>query len=42
LFNTDDFELAVLQEGHCPLCRSTEQQRVRAFIDDDDDDGTGA
>uniref|UniRef100_A0A915KTZ5 Uncharacterized protein n=1 Tax=Romanomermis culicivorax TaxID=13658 RepID=A0A915KTZ5_ROMCU len=21
LFHTDDYELAVLQEGHCPFCR---------------------
>ncbi|TPP61656.1 hypothetical protein FGIG_05916 [Fasciola gigantica] len=22
LFNTDDYELAVLQRGHCPFCRT--------------------
>ncbi|KAA3679024.1 uncharacterized protein DEA37_0010883 [Paragonimus westermani] len=23
LFNTDDYELAVLQKGHCPFCRTS-------------------
>ncbi|CAI5448171.1 unnamed protein product [Caenorhabditis angaria] len=37
LFDLDDFEMAILQKGHCPFCRTSQQRNDAMFFDEDDD-----
>ncbi|WKY05247.1 hypothetical protein Q1695_005901 [Nippostrongylus brasiliensis] len=34
LFHSDDFEMAVLQEGHCPFCRSVQERPDNPYLID--------
>ncbi|KAK6748591.1 hypothetical protein RB195_001298 [Necator americanus] len=35
VFHSDDFEMAVLQEGHCPFCRSVQERPDNPYALDD-------
>ncbi|KAK6056805.1 WD domain, G-beta repeat protein [Cooperia oncophora] len=35
VFHSDDFEMAVLQEGHCPFCRSVQERSDNAYLIDE-------
>ncbi|KHJ88934.1 hypothetical protein OESDEN_11261 [Oesophagostomum dentatum] len=35
VFHSDDFEMAVLQEGHCPFCRSVQERPDNPYTIDD-------
>ncbi|KJH46099.1 hypothetical protein DICVIV_07831 [Dictyocaulus viviparus] len=35
VFHSDDFEMAVLQEGHCPFCRSVQKRTGNEILIDD-------
>ncbi|XGW30620.1 hypothetical protein V3C99_009520 [Haemonchus contortus] len=35
VFHSDDFEMAVLQEGHCPFCRSVQERSDNPYLIDE-------
>lgn len=36
MFHVDDYELAVLQEGHCPFCRGKNEEILRGHLTDEE------
>lgn len=38
MFHMDDFEMAVLQEGFCPFCRTKQEREDKSYLMDDDED----
>ncbi|CAB3406016.1 unnamed protein product [Caenorhabditis bovis] len=38
LFDLDDFEMAVLQKGHCPFCRTSQERSDNYILDDEENE----
>uniref|UniRef100_A0A914C690 Intraflagellar transport protein 122 homolog n=1 Tax=Acrobeloides nanus TaxID=290746 RepID=A0A914C690_9BILA len=38
MFHMDDFEMAVLQEGYCPFCRTKQEREDKSYLLDDEDE----